>query len=423
MGSVYKRTRVVKGKPVKSEKYTIKYQLADETWRQETAYRDKDASRALLVERERAVARGELGLTDPYAAFRKMPLTDHLDAFRKSILAGGATEKYATKVHNRLKRVFEATGARLAKDLTAHNVERFVLHLRDKNTAPATINHHIDAVREFAKWGVKRDRWARDPLVSVRKIRGDHDIRRKRRALSVEELERLVAAARTRALENYVRTHPKAGAAKRRTLQRQGESRAVAYQLAALAGLRFNEIKTLTWADVNFDRAPAQITIRAEHAKSKREDTIPITDSLAQELLDWRDTVAQDIGRKPNASECIVHVGARFRDSFRKDLKAAKIAEKDAMDRYADMHGLRHTCGTLLAKAKVHPKVAQQLMRHTDIRLTMEIYTHVGAEDQAQALKVLPNISGKPERFGGEDVTKYVTTKTAETDIRRQEAS
>jgi len=64
----------------------------------------------------------------------------------------------------------------------------------------------------------------------------------------------------------------------------------VAYQLAGLAGLRYNEIRTLTWADIDFDKAPARITVRAKNAKSKREDSIPISDELAAALLAWRES-------------------------------------------------------------------------------------------------------------------------------------
>ena len=36
----------------------------------------------------------------------------------------------------------------------------------------------------------------------------------------------------------------------------------------------------------------------------------------------------------------------------------------------ADFHTLRHTQGSLLAASGIHPKVAQTLMRHSDINHT-----------------------------------------------------
>ncbi|MCG0063882.1 tyrosine-type recombinase/integrase [Streptomyces tricolor] len=35
----------------------------------------------------------------------------------------------------------------------------------------------------------------------------------------------------------------------------------------------------------------------------------------------------------------------------------------------------RHTCGTLLAFLKVHPKVAQAVLRHSHISMTTDVYT------------------------------------------------
>ena len=66
---------------------------------------------------------------------------------------------------------------------------------------------------------------------------------------------------------------------------------------------------------------------------------------------------------------------------LRRDLQAAGIPYRDEEGRVLDFHSLRHTFGTNLARAGVAPKVAQELMRHSDINLTMMTYTHVGLYD------------------------------------------
>jgi len=48
----------------------------------------------------------------------------------------------------------------------------------------------------------------------------------------------------------------------------------------------------------------------------------------------------------------------------------------DDAGRYAVFHSLRHSTGSLLAAAGVHPKVAQSIMMHSSINLTMSRYTH-----------------------------------------------
>src|SRR5205807_3736146 len=53
-------------------------------------------------------------------------------------------------------------------------------------------------------------------------------------------------------------------------------------------------------------------------------------------------------------------------------------------------HSLRHTTATLLARAKVHPSVAQKILRHANIETTLTIYTHVdGIEDMRAAVTKL----------------------------------
>jgi hypothetical protein len=60
---------------------------------------------------------------------------------------------------------------------------------------------------------------------------------------------------------------------------------------------------------------------------------------------------------------------------------------------YFDFHALRHQTGTLLTASGVHPKVAQKIMRHSDINLTMQRYTHTLTGQEAQAVASLPDLT------------------------------
>ena len=64
----------------------------------------------------------------------------------------------------------------------------------------------------------------------------------------------------------------------------------------------------------------------------------------------------------------------------------------DSQGRYADFHALRKTFITNLSKSGVSPKMAQSLARHSDINLTMNVYTDVVLEDQAVAVELLPQL-------------------------------
>jgi integrase len=56
-----------------------------------------------------------------------------------------------------------------------------------------------------------------------------------------------------------------------------------------------------------------------------------------------------------------------------------------------DVHALRHTFGTHLAKG-VLPRTAQAAMRHSTIQLTMNLYTDPRLLDVASALHSLPQL-------------------------------
>jgi len=64
---------------------------------------------------------------------------------------------------------------------------------------------------------------------------------------------------------------------------------------------------------------------------------------------------------------------------FRRDCKAAKITEITPEGK-AVFYSLRHSFCTLVIESGANLKEAQQLMRHTDPRLTANIYSHARKE-------------------------------------------
>ena len=88
----------------------------------------------------------------------------------------------------------------------------------------------------------------------------------------------------------------------------------------------------------------------------------------------------------------LFRVPSDFKRVFDADLAAAGIAKTDAHGHTLDIHCLRHTFATLLARRGVSPTVAQKLMRHSDIRLTMSVYTHLELADTAEAVAALPEM-------------------------------
>ncbi len=96
-----------------------------------------------------------------------------------------------------------------------------------------------------------------------------------------------------------------------------------------------------------------------------------------------------------------------FAEMIREDLEAANIPYRDTQGRAVDFHALRHTFITNLANSGVHPKVAQDLARHSDINLTLSRYSHTVMEPRSEAVAKLPTldiIADVAQKTGTDDV-------------------
>ncbi len=58
------------------------------------------------------------------------------------------------------------------------------------------------------------------------------------------------------------------------------------------------------------------------------------------------------------------------------------------------VHDTRHTCASLLAALDVHPRIAMQIISHSEIAVTMEVYTHVPSTETRRALRKLGKALG-----------------------------
>ncbi|WP_240610894.1 site-specific integrase [Ammonifex thiophilus] len=81
---------------------------------------------------------------------------------------------------------------------------------------------------------------------------------------------------------------------------------------------------------------------------------------------------------------------------------------REAGVRRIRVHDLRHTHASLLLKQNVHPKVAQERLGHSDIKTTLDIYSHL-----------LPGIQGAAVRAVEEALNRRIDGRDQEA---RQEA-
>lgn len=197
-----------------------------------------------------------------------------------------------------------------------------------------------------------------------------------------------------------------------------GRDRAMLYQLAAWTGFRRGELGSLTLCSFDFQADPATVTVEANYSKRRRRDIQILHPDLVDVLQEWlpKRAVKKDDEILFPISKKTCGVDRRTAGMMQYDLGIARriwidetddpkerqrreasefLLYKNRTGLFADFHGLRHTFITNLGKAKVDVKTAQELARHSDIRLTMDIYTHVDQSKKQAAINALPKLSGR----------------------------
>ena len=166
----------------------------------------------------------------------------------------------------------------------------------------------------------------------------------------------------------------------------EGTNEAKAITNQANIKLRSNELRSLTLASFDFEKC--YVTVGSENAKNRTASTIPLRMQTAERLKVLFQLKA------PKSQAFNLPSKYRMADMFRTDLKTARIDYSDdpKSEDYINFHSLRHTTGTLLAASGAHPKVAQSIMRHSDINLTMSRYTHVLSGQENKAIEALPDL-------------------------------
>lgn len=132
-------------------------------------------------------------------------------------------------------------------------------------------------------------------------------------------------------------------------------------------------------APLPFVLAPASIT------KNKKDARLPLRPEVVKALRSIRQVDASPFqfvfnGQVPRVK------------TLRKDISRAGIVFIDESGRRLDFHALRMTFGTLLAVNHVHLTDAVHLMRHSDPKLTMKIYTDASQLALDRSLSMLPKI-------------------------------
>jgi integrase len=411
-----------------------------------TGCRDKAAARQVLADLVKRAEQVRAGIITPQQArtadHADVPVSEHVAAYLqhlevKTVRGKRVSEHHRKNVRGQLRRLLEECTYHRLADITRESMERWMARAEKTGMAARTRNTYRAAIVAFCNWCVETDRLTANPLDGLCKADVRSDRRRVRRALTEEEIVRLLKAARLRPVATYGReTEPlppdeREGSSTwqykdltygtleaayergRETLQDspeflaqkewRGRERALIYRTLVLTGLRRGELESITVGQVRLDAERPHLELLAGDSKSGRGALIPLREDLAGDIADWLDekqSRLQDEAREAGEpipsrlpfEEPLFYVPSGLIRIFDRDIAAADIPKEDERGRTVDIHALRHTFGTHLSKAGVAPRTAQAAMRHSTIDLTMNIYTDPRLLDVAGAVEALPGL-------------------------------
>jgi integrase len=158
--------------------------------------------------------------------------------------------------------------------------------------------------------------------------------------------------------------------------------------IAACLGLRASEIMGLQWSD--FDWVDRTVLIRRGVVNGRPGDTkteasrkaLPVDPSLAEALQELRGNQAPQTGMDDWL------FGNRFgrprsqQDILRRHIKPAAV--QAGLGKFG-WHTFRHSYSTLLRSMGADIKVQQELLRHSTVQSTMNVYTQAVSEQKRLA--------------------------------------
>lgn len=155
--------------------------------------------------------------------------------------------------------------------------------------------------------------------------------------------------------------------------------------LGADAGLRRGEMRALRFRDIDFGRGVVQISRAISVSeegptKGKRIRRVPMTARLKALLLQGQKEAASPHARILTLEDIVATEG-QVRHALKRAYKEAKLVVRGP-------HLLRHTFGSLLAAKGVPARSIQELMGHTDLKVTLR-YMHLAPASLRSAIEIL----------------------------------
>ena len=179
----------------------------------------------------------------------------------------------------------------------------------------------------------------------------------------------------------------------------RGSSNYFQYFFILQTGVRTGEMVGLKWEDIDFDRNIISIRRTMEYRYTTGEwrigppktkhgyRDIPITTANRKMLLELK--AKHDAGRyEQDEFKEFVFINRKGTPTKNStyDAHILKLTRKAEIQNFS-MHTLRHTFATRCIEAGMRPKTLQQILGHSSINITMNLYVHVTDEEKNKEMQ------------------------------------
>lgn len=184
--------------------------------------------------------------------------------------------------------------------------------------------------------------------------------------------------------------------------------------LALATGMRRGELLALRWRDIDFknkslyiqrsvSRLPGGHRVsEPKTASGKRRITLPpfVVEALQQHRLRQLETKLKAGPAWEEHDLVFCNIYGRFLNSASLYDLFTSLVEKAGLP-HMRFHDLRHSAATILLAMGVPVKVIQELLGHSSITITLNVYGHVLPSMQDEAMNKMERLFGKDEDDSG----------------------
>jgi len=357
------------------------YKKANDTWRAQVTI---DGQRLSFTAKKRSECydwlRKTLDQIDQGMTFETQNLTlkEYLKdwiTIRKNVLRPKTSFQYEKLINIYIQ---PAMGKVKLKDLNIRMINRFYENLVNKGVGPWNIRYTHQVLHAALEQAVKNGAIGRNPAHGAIVPRVEH---KEMQILNEQQVGQFLVAASN---------------SKYRTL----------YHLAVTTGMRFSELRGLSWSDVDWIKGSIAVKRQIQDIPGKGPvlgapktrsgtRTILLGETTLNELKSQNQRIESEKAMageswQENALIFPSKLGTPFgvmslQKDFKKMLKAANLPN-------IRFHDLRHTAASLMLNHGISALVVSKILGHSNPGVTLSVYAHSTLDMQSKAVSIMDEI-------------------------------